>query len=218
MSLMRPPATLLRSELTDLRTNFLIDQQGGQSRRPHPRLRGQRTRSRSSHGASPLQPRRACRGTSTSSRPSTLVRMTHGASSTPCFGSLLFSGSLTRPHHAISHRGSGLTAMRWDVTARSSRGTPTTLFMMNGFDGRGETSTLRRTTPPAHSTSSPDAGPGTRLESWRACRSSRVERPPNAAGLLGIESGAALGVFGGYLSARGRSLLPAHRHVIALRT
>lgn len=105
--------------------------------------------------------------------------------------------ALTR--HAVPYRGGQLTAMRWEADpadrTQAPAGTPTTLVMMNGFDGPGQGHTVLAGMP---------------LEpEW--------ERPTDAVlDYFGVTSAAALGVsFGGYLVMRAAAHCPRITHVIA---
>lgn len=128
---------------------------------------------------------------------------------------------LTR--HSIPYRDGELTAMRWEADptdrAQAPAGTPTTLIMMNGFDGYAEEIMGFAEYFPCRpfdiiGFDGPGQGhtvlAGMPLEpQW--------ERPTNAVmDYFGIESAAALGVsFGGYLVMRAAAHMPRISHVIA---
>ena len=129
--------------------------------------------------------------------------------------------ALTR--HAVPYRGGELTAMHWEVDpadrAQAPEGTPTTLVMMNGFDGYAEEIIDFASHFPTRpfdiiTFDGPGQGhtalAGTPLEpEW--------ERPTDAVlDYFGVESAAALGVsFGGYLVMRAAAHCPRITHVIA---
>ena len=129
--------------------------------------------------------------------------------------------ALTR--HAVPYRGGELTAMRWEADpadrAQAPAGTPTTLVMMNGFDGYAEEIIDFASHFPARpfdiiAFDGPGQGhtalAGMPLEpEW--------ERPTNAVlDYFGVDSAAALGVsFGGYLVMRAAAYCPRISHVIA---
>lgn len=129
--------------------------------------------------------------------------------------------ALTR--HAVPYRSGQLTAMRWEADpadrAQAPAGTPTTLVMMNGFDGYAEEIIDFAFHFPTHpfdiiTFDGPGQGhtaaAGMPLEpEW--------ERPTDAVlDYFGIESAAALGVsFGGYLVMRAAAHCPRITHVIA---
>ena len=131
--------------------------------------------------------------------------------------------SLALTRHAVPYRGGELTAMRWEADptdrAQAPAGTPTTLIMMNGFDGYVEEIIDFASHFPTRpfdviAFDGPDQGhtvlAGMPLEpQW--------ERPTNAVlNYFGIESAAALGVsFGGYLVTRAAAYCPRISHVIA---
>ena len=129
--------------------------------------------------------------------------------------------ALTR--HAVPYRGGELTAMRWEADpadrAQAPSGTPTTLVMMNGFDGYAE----EIIDFASHFPSRPfdiitfdgpgqghTAAAGMPLEpEW--------EHPTDAVlDYFGVTSAAALGVsLGGYLVTRAAAHCPRITHVIA---
>ena len=128
---------------------------------------------------------------------------------------------LTR--HSIPYRDGELTAMRWEAgptdRAQAPAGTPTTLLMMNGFDGYAEEIMGFADYFPCRpfdiiAFDGPGQGhtalAGMPLEpQW--------ERPTEAVlDYFGIDSAAALGVsFGGYLVTRAAAHVPRISHVIA---
>ena len=129
--------------------------------------------------------------------------------------------ALTR--HAVPYRGGELTAMRWEADptdrAQAPAGTPTTLVMMNGFDGYAEEIIDFASHFPSRpfdiiTFDGPGQGhtvlAGMPLEpEW--------EQPTEAMmDYFGIETVAALGVsFGGYLVTRAAAYCPRITHVIA---
>lgn len=129
--------------------------------------------------------------------------------------------ALTR--HAVPYRGGELTAMRWEANpadrAQAPSGTPTTLVMMNGFDGYAEEIIDFASHFPSRpfdiiTFDGPGQGhtvlAGMPLEpEW--------EQPTEAVmDYFGIETVAALGVsFGGYLVTRAAAYCPRITHVIA---
>ena len=129
--------------------------------------------------------------------------------------------ALTR--HAIPYRGRELTAMRWEADptdrAQAPAGTPTTLFMMNGFDGYAEEIIDFAThfpTRPFDIITFDGPGQGHTVLAGMPLEP-QWERPTNAVmDYFGIESAAALGVsFGGYLVMRAAAHCPRISHVIA---
>ena len=129
--------------------------------------------------------------------------------------------ALTR--HSVPYRGGELTAMRWEADpadqAQAPSGTPTTLVMMNGFDGYAEEIIDFASHFPARpfdiiTFDGPGQGhtaaAGMPLEpEW--------EHPTEAVlDYFGVTSAAALGVsFGGYLVTRAAAHCPRITHVIA---
>lgn len=129
--------------------------------------------------------------------------------------------ALTR--HAVPYRGGQLTAMRWEADpadrTQAPAGTPTTLVMMNGFDGYAEEIIDFASHFPARpfdiiAFDGPGQGhtvlAGMPLEpQW--------EHPTEAVlDYFGVTSAAALGVsFGGYLVMRAAAYCPRISHVIA---
>ena len=129
--------------------------------------------------------------------------------------------ALTR--HAVPYRGGELTAMRWEADpadrAQAPVGTPTTLVMMNGFDGYAEEIMgFAEYFPYRPFDIIAFDGPGqghTALAGMPL--ESQWERPTEAVlDYFGIENAAALGVsFGGYLVMRAAAYCPRISHVIA---
>lgn len=129
--------------------------------------------------------------------------------------------ALTR--HAVPYRGGDLTAMRWEADpanrSQAPAGTPTTLIMMNGFDGYAEEIIDFASHFPARPFDIiAFDGPGqghTVLEGMPL--EPEWERPTNAVmDYFGVDSAAALGVsFGGYLVMRAAAYCPRISHVIA---
>ena len=129
--------------------------------------------------------------------------------------------ALTR--HAVPYRGGELTAMRWGADpadrAQAPAGTPTTLVIMNGFDGYAEEIIDFASHFPARpfdiiTFDGPGQGhtavAGMPLEpEW--------EHPTDTVlDYFGVTSAAALGVsFGGYLVTRAAAYCPRITHVIA---
>ena len=129
--------------------------------------------------------------------------------------------ALTR--HAIPYRGRELTAMRWEADptdrAQAPAGTPTTLVMMNGFDGYAEEIidfASHFPTRPFDVIAFDGPGQGHTVLAGMPLEP-QWERPTNAVmDYFGIESTAALGVsFGGYLVMRAAAHCPRISHVIA---
>ena len=129
--------------------------------------------------------------------------------------------ALTR--HAVPYRGGELTAMRWEADptdrAQAPAGTPTTLIMMNGFDGYVEEIIDFAThfpTRPFDIIAFDGPGQGHTVLAGMPLEP-QWERPTNAVmDYFGIESAAALGVsFGGYLVTRAAAHCPRISHVIA---
>ena len=129
--------------------------------------------------------------------------------------------ALTR--HAVPYRGGELTAMHWEVDpadrAQAPEGTPTTLVMMNGFDGYAEEIMGFSEYFPCRpfdviAFDGPGQGhtalAGMPLEAeW--------ERPTNVVlDHFELDSAAALGLsFGGYLVMRAAAHVPRISHVVA---
>lgn len=129
--------------------------------------------------------------------------------------------ALTR--HAVPYRGGELTAMRWEADpadrAQAPVGTPTTLVMMNGFDGYAEgiiNFASHFPTRPFDIVTFDGPGQGHTALAGMPLEP-EWEHPTEAVlDYFGIESAAALGVsFGGYLVTRAASYCPRISHVIA---
>ena len=129
--------------------------------------------------------------------------------------------ALTR--HAVPYRGGELTAMRWEADpadrAQAPAGTPTTLVMMNGFDGYAEEIMgFAEYFPYRPFDIIAFDGPGqghTALAGMPL--EPQWERPTEAVlDYFGIDNAAALGVsFGGYLVMRAAAYCPRITRVIA---
>lgn len=131
--------------------------------------------------------------------------------------------SLALTRHAVPYRGGELTAMRWEADptdrAQAPAGTPTTLIMMNGFDGYVEEIidfASHFPTRPFDVIAFDGPGQGHTVLAGMPLEP-QWERPMNAVlNYFGIESAAALGVsFGGYLVTRAAAYCPRISHVIA---
>ena len=129
--------------------------------------------------------------------------------------------ALTR--HAVPYRGGELTAMRWEADpadrAHAPACTPTTLIMMNGFDGYAEEIidfASHFPTRPFDIIAFDGPGQGHTVLAGMPLEP-QWERPTNAVmDYFGIESAAALGVsFGGYLVMRAAAHCPRIIRVIA---
>lgn len=129
--------------------------------------------------------------------------------------------ALTR--HAVPYGDGELTAMRWEADpaarAQTPAGTPTTLIMMNGFDGYVEgivDFASHFPTRPFDIIAFDGPGQGHTVLAGMPLEP-QWERPTNAVmDYFGIESAAALGVsFGGYLVMRAAAYCPHISHVIA---
>ena len=129
--------------------------------------------------------------------------------------------ALTR--HAVPYHGEELTAMRWEADpadrAHAPAGTPTTLIMMNGFDGYAEEIIDFAThfpTRPFDIIAFDGPGQGHTVLAGMPLEP-QWGRPTNAVmDYFGIESAAALGVsFGGYLVMRAAAHSPRIIRVIA---
>lgn len=129
--------------------------------------------------------------------------------------------ALTR--HAVPFGDGELTAMRWEADptdrAQAPTGTPTTLIMMNGFDGYAEEIidfASHFPTRPFDTIAFDGPGQGHTVLAGMPLEP-QWERPTNAVlDYFGIESAAALGVsFGGYLVTRAAAYCPRISHVIA---
>ena len=131
--------------------------------------------------------------------------------------------SLALTRHAVPYRGGELTAMRWEADptdrAQAPAGIPTTLIMMNGFDGYVEEIidfASHFPTRPFDVIAFDGPGQGHTVLAGMPLEP-QWERPTNAVlNYFGIESAAALGVsFGGYLVTRAAAYCPRISHVIA---
>ena len=129
--------------------------------------------------------------------------------------------ALTR--HAVPYRGGQLTAMRWEADpvdrAQAPVGTPTTLVMMNGFDGYAEEIMAfaeRFPCRPFDVVTFDGPGQGHTALAGMPLEP-RWELPTTAVlDYFGLDSAAALGVsFGGYLVMRAATHCPRISHVIA---
>lgn len=129
--------------------------------------------------------------------------------------------ALTR--HEVPYRGGQLTAMRWEADpadrAQAPAGTPTTLVMMNGFDGNAEEIidfASHFPTRPFDIITFDGPGQGHTVLAGMPLEP-EWEHPTEAVmDYFGIERAAALGVsFGGYLVTRAAAHCPRITHVIA---
>lgn len=129
--------------------------------------------------------------------------------------------ALTR--HAVPYRGGELTAMRWEADpadrAQAPVGTPTTLVMMNGFDGYAEgiiNFASHFPTRPFDIITFDGPGQGHTALAGMPLEP-QWERPTEAVlDYFGIDNAAALGVsFGGYLVMRAAAYCPRITRVIA---
>lgn len=129
--------------------------------------------------------------------------------------------ALTR--HAVPYGDGELTAMRWEADptdrAQAPAGTPTTLIMMNGFDGYTEEIidfASHFPTRPFDIIAFDGPGQGHTVLAGMPLEP-QWERPTNTVmDYFGIESAAALGVsFGGYLVTRAAAYCPRISHVIS---
>ena len=129
--------------------------------------------------------------------------------------------ALTR--HAVPYRGGELTAMHWEVDpadrAQAPEGTPTTLVMMNGFDGYAEEIidfASHFPTRPFDIITFDGPGQGHTAAAGMPLEP-EWEHPTDAVlDYFGVTSAAALGVsFGGYLVMRAAAHCPRITHVIA---
>ncbi len=125
--------------------------------------------------------------------------------------------------HAAPYRGGELTAMHWEADpadrAQAPAGTPTTLVMMNGFDGYAEeiiSFALHFPTRPFDIIAFDGPGQGHTALAGMPLEP-QWERPTEAVlDYFGIDNAAALGVsFGGYLVTRAAAHCPRITHVIA---
>ena len=129
--------------------------------------------------------------------------------------------ALTR--HAVPYRGGELTAMRWEADpadrAQAPAGTPTTLVMMNGFDGYAEEIidfASHFPTRPFDIITFDGPGQGHTAAAGMPLEP-EWEHPTNTVlDYFGVTSAAALGVsLGGYLVTRTAAHCPRITHVIA---
>ena len=129
--------------------------------------------------------------------------------------------ALTR--HAVPYRGGELTAMRWEADpadqAQAPSGTPTTLIMMNGFDGYAEEIidfASHFPTRPFDVITFDGPGQGHTVLAGMPLEPA-WEHPTDAVlDYFGVTSAATLGVsFGGYLVTRAAAHCPRITHVIA---
>ncbi len=129
--------------------------------------------------------------------------------------------ALTR--HEVPYRGGKLTAMRWEADpadrAQAPAGTPTTLVMMNGFDGYAEEIidfASHFPTRPFDIITFDGPGQGHTALAGMPLEP-EWEHPTDAVmDYFGVQSAAALGVsFGGYLVMRTAAHCPRITHVIA---
>ena len=129
--------------------------------------------------------------------------------------------ALTR--HAVPYRGGELTAMHWEADpadrAQAPAGTPTTLVMMNGFDGYAEEImdfASHFPTRPFDIITFDGPGQGHTAAAGMPLEP-EWEHPTDAVlDYFGVTSAAALGVsFGGYLVTRAAAHCPRITHVIA---
>lgn len=129
--------------------------------------------------------------------------------------------ALTR--HAVPYRGGELTTMRWEAVpadrAQAPAGTPTTLVMMNGFDGYAEEIidfASHFPTRPFDIIAFDGPGQGHTALAGMPLEP-QWERPTEAVlDYFGIDNAAALGVsFGGYLVMRAAAYCPRITRVIA---
>ena len=130
---------------------------------------------------------------------------------------------LALTQHTVPYRGGELTAMRWEADpadrAQAPAGTPTTLVMMNGFDGYAEEIidfASHFPTRPFDIIAFDGPGQGHTTLAGMPLEP-EWERPTDAVlDYFGVDSAAALGVsFGGYLVMRAAAYCPRISHVIA---
>ena len=130
---------------------------------------------------------------------------------------------LALTQHTVPYRGGELTAMRWEADpadrAQAPAGTPTTLVMMNGFDGYAEeiiSFALHFPTRPFDIIAFDGPGQGHTALAGMPLEP-QWERPTEAVlDYFGIDNAAALGVsFGGYLVMRAAAYCPRITRVIA---
>ena len=128
--------------------------------------------------------------------------------------------ALTR--HAVPYRSGQLTAMRWEADpadrAQAPAGTPTTLIMMNGFDGYAEEIidfASHFPTRPFDIITFDGPGQGHTAAAGMPLEPEWEHPTVAVMDYFGIESAAALGVsFGGYLVTRAAAHCPRITHVI----
>ena len=129
--------------------------------------------------------------------------------------------ALTR--HAVPYRGGELTAMRWEADpadrAQAPAGTPTTLIMMNGFDGYAEEIidfASHFPTRPFDIITFDGPGQGHTAAAGMPLEPEWEHPTDTVLDYFGVTSAAALGVsFGGYLVTRAAAYCPRITHVIA---
>ena len=130
---------------------------------------------------------------------------------------------LALTQHTVPYRGGELTAMRWEADpadrAQAPAGTPTTLIMMNGFDGYAEEIidfASHFPTRPFDIITFDGPGQGHTVLAGIPLEP-EWEHPTEAVlDYFGVTSAAALGVsFGGYLVTRAAAHCPRITHVIA---
>ena len=129
--------------------------------------------------------------------------------------------ALTR--HAVPYRGGELTAMRWEADpadrAQAPAGTPTTLVMMNGFDGYAEeiiNFASHFPTRPFDIITFDGPGQGHTAAAGMPLEPEWEHPTDTVLDYFGVTSAAALGVsLGGYLVTRAAAHCPRITHVIA---
>ena len=129
--------------------------------------------------------------------------------------------ALTR--HAVPYRGGELTAMHWEADpadrAQAPAGTPTTLVMMNGFDGYAEEImdfASHFPTRPFDIITFDGPGQGHTAAAGMPLEPEWEHPTDTVLDYFGVTSAAALGVsFGGYLVTRAAAHCPRITHVIA---
>ena len=130
---------------------------------------------------------------------------------------------LALPRHTVPYRSGELTAMRWEADpadrAQAPAGTPTTLIMMNGFDGYAEEIidfASHFPTRPFDIITFDGPGQGHTAAAGMPLEP-EWEHPTEAVlDYFGVTSAAALGVsFGGYLVMRAAAYCPRITRVIA---
>lgn len=128
--------------------------------------------------------------------------------------------ALTR--HAVPYRGGELTAMRWEADpadrAQAPASTPTTLIMMNGFDGYAEEIidfASHFPTRPFDIITFDGPGQGHTAAAGMPLEPEWEHPTDTVLDYFGVTSAAALGVsFGGYLVTRAAAHCPRITHVI----